>query len=221
MEQEIFKDTKVDFNKLIEFGFAEANGRYTYSAPVGENQFLLKIVVDQNGKLSTEMLDKSSGDEYVLHLVEGATGSFVGKIRKEYEEILQNIKKNCFEKNIFKSKQAHEVILYIKEKYGSELEFLWPKFPNNAIWRRNDNNKWYGALLTVSANKLNLESDEVIEILDLRAESQRISEIVDNEKIFQGYHMNKNHWITIILNNSLPNDALFALIDKSFDLAKK
>ena len=59
---------------------------------------------------------------------------------------------------------------------------------------------------------------EVIETLDLRAESQRISEIVDNEKIFQGYHMNKDHWITIILNNSLPNDALFALIDKSFDL---
>ena len=36
--------------------------------------------------------------------------------------------------------------------------------------------------MTVSANKLNLESNEVIEILDLRAESQRISEIVDNEK---------------------------------------
>ena len=33
--------------------------------------------------------------------------------------------------------------------------------------------------------------------------------------------MNKNHWITIILNNSLPNDVLFAPIDKSFDLAKK
>ena len=79
MEQENFKDTKVNFNKLIEFGFDEANGRYTYSAPVGENQFLLKIVVDQNGKLSTEMLDKSSGDEYVLHLVEGATVSFVAK----------------------------------------------------------------------------------------------------------------------------------------------
>ena len=118
--------------------------------------------MDQNEKLSTEMLDKSSGDEYVLHLVEGATGSFVGKVRKEYEEILQNIKENYFEKNIFKSKQGHEVVLYTKEKYGSELEFLWPKFPNNAIWRRNDNNKWFGALLTVSANKLNLESDEVL-----------------------------------------------------------
>ena len=221
MEQEIFKDLKVNFNKLIEFGFAKESGRYTCSAPVGDNQFLLKIVVDQNGKLSTEMLDKSSGDEYVLHLVEGATGSFVGKIRKEYEEILQNIKKNCFEKNVFKSNQAHDVILYVKEKYGNELEYLWEKFPNNAIWRRGDNNKWYGVILTVSASKLNLESKEVIEILDLRAESQSICEIVDNKKIFQGYHMNKNHWITIILNNTIPNDALFALIDKSFDLAKK
>ena len=38
--------------------------------------------------------------------------------------------------------------------YCDELEFLWQKFPDNAVWRRKDNKKWYGALLTVSKEKL-------------------------------------------------------------------
>ena len=48
---------------------------------------------------------------------------------------------------IYKNQQSKEVIKYIKEKYDDDLEFLWKKYDNNAIWRNKQNNKWYGYFL--------------------------------------------------------------------------
>ena len=35
------------------------------------------------------------------------------------------------------------------------------------------------------------------------------------------YHMNKKHWNTIILDGSIPNDELLAIINDSYDLVVK
>ena len=32
---------------------------------------------------------------------------------------------------------------YVKDKYGSEIEYLWARYPSYAIFRHNDNNKWF------------------------------------------------------------------------------
>ncbi len=82
--------------------------------------------------LTTKVVENSTQDEYILHLT-NATGEFVGKIRTEYERLLNDVMEKCFDKDIFKSKQAKEIISYITNKYGDELEYLWPKFPKNAI----------------------------------------------------------------------------------------
>ena len=39
--------------------------------------------------------------------------------------------------------------------------------------------------------------------------------------IIPGYHMNKEHWNTIILDGSLPDDLIYKLIDDSYDLVVK
>ena len=40
---------------------------------------------------------------------------------------------------------------------------------------------------------LELESDKIIDIIDLRYSKDRIKEVIDNKKIFAGYHMNKDN----------------------------
>ena len=113
------------------------------------------------------------------------------------------------------------IIEYVRKKYGDELEFLWEKFPDNAIWRRKDNKKWYGALLTVSKRKLGIDSDEIIEIIDLRMKPEDIEKRVDMKKYFPGYHMNKKHWITICLDKTVPYEEICSRIDESYVLAVK
>lgn len=170
--------------------------------------------------LTTKVVENSTQDEYILHLT-NATGEFVGKIRTEYERLLNDVMEKCFDKDIFKSKQAKEIISYITNKYGDELEYLWPKFPKNAIWRRKDNKKWYAILMVVPKRRLKIDSDDEIEIIDLRANEVEIEELIDNKTIFEGYHMNKKNWITICLNYSVSSKKLFEFIDKSYYIAKK
>ena len=108
---------------------------------------------------------------------------------------------------------------YVRENYGDELEFLWEKFPDCAVWRRRDSRKWYAVLLTVSRRKLGLPSDDREEILDLRCDPGLLQQRIDNRFYFPGWHMNKKHWYTIILDGSVPLERICRHIDESYLLA--
>lgn len=216
----IFKNKKINIEKLLSFGFEESDGSYTYHTDLVDGQMRLAVKIDADGKTDTVVIDNTSGDEYVLHRVESAAGAFVGQVKIEYEAVLEEISQKCFDTEIFKSKQAKYVIVYIRNTYDDEFEYLWKKFPDNAVVRRKDNRKWYAALLTVSRRKLGFDSDENVEILDLRMKPEEIEKLTDGVKILPGYHMNKKHWITICLDESVSLDEIYRKIDESYLLAK-
>ena len=218
--EELFKRKTVDISKAVTFGFIQNNRDYIYEADILDGTFLLKIIITPDGNIDTKLIEKATDDEYVLHKT-GATGSFVGEVRKAIETILIQVANHCFNTEVFKSTQAKDIICYVSEKYGDELEFLWDKFPDNAIWRRKDNEKWYGALLTIKASKITLDRDTMIEILDLRIKPEDIETTIDNKRFFMGYHMNKKHWYTLLLDGSIPTEEICRRIDESYLLAKK
>ncbi len=219
--QNIFRNKKASPSKLALFGFKQEDSCYIYHKALCDSGFMLTIYITAEGEIATEVIDPTLNEPYTLHLADGAAGSFVGKIKGQYEETLLEIANKCFESNVFKSKQAEEVIAYVRNIYGDELEFLWRKFPDNAVWRRQDTKKWYGALLTVSKRKLGAKSDETVEIIDLRIRPEDLEALIDNEKYFPGYHMNKEHWYTIILDDSVPLEEICRRIDGSYLLAVK
>jgi len=45
-----------------------------------------------------------------------------------------------------------ELFTWVRQQYGTEPEYPW--HDRNAVLRHNDNNKWYGVVLKVSADKL-------------------------------------------------------------------
>lgn len=218
---DIFTNKKVNFQKLLKFGFKKTDDGFCYSIYLLNKQFKLDIKITSTGKLHTKLFECETNDEYTLHLVQNATGTFVGKIKDEYDYVIKKIVDACFDNNIFKSEYAQRIIEYAQKKYNDEFEYLWEKFSNNAICRRKDNSKWYMLLLTVKKSKLGFESQEEIEIIDLRETPEEISLLVDNKKYFPGYHMNKKHWLTIILDGSVSMKEIEKRIDKSYILAKK
>lgn len=221
MSQMFFHNRKANPEKLLAYGFDWDNSGYCCTAEIAEGHFLLVVSISDSGEVRTQVVDKETGDEYILHRTAKATGAFVGMVKADYEAVLAEIAEKCFDPDVFKSEQAKQIIAYVREKYGDELEFLWKKFPDNAIWRRKDTNKWYAAILTVSARKLGQDSDEVMEIIDLRMKPEEIVQIVDNQTYFPGYHMNKKHWITICLDGSVPTDEICGRMDISYQLAVK
>lgn len=212
------KNKTIDYDKLLKYGFAKENKIYLYKTKIYDEQFEMSVIVENN-KMTSKLFDLTNEDEYILVDIKDTAGEFVGKVREEYEKELQNIITKCTIKNIFNSEQAKEVIKYVKEKYNDDLEYLWNKFPENAVWRNKINNKWYGALLVISEKKLKIESDEIVNIIDLRYQKDKIKDIIDNKKIFEGYHMNKDNWITIRLDGSIKTEKIFELIDNSYNIS--
>lgn len=217
----VFKKRKLNISNLVPFGFELINEQYEYQKVLSESGFILTVKISADGTVSSEIIDPALNEPYTLHLTDGAVGSFVGSVKSQYEEILMEIAQKCYDPDVFKSSQAKELIDYVREKYGDELEFLWKKFPDNAVWRRKDNEKWYAALLTVTKNKLGIKSNEAVEIIDLRLEPEQLENLIDNEKYFPGWHMNKKNWYTIILDNSVPTKEICQRLDNSYTLAQK
>ncbi len=217
----VLENKKPNFEKVRAFGFLENGGNYTYHTPIAGGQLRLTVTIAGDGGVSTEVFDPESGGEYVLHSAAGAAGAFAGMVRTDCGEVLARIAEECFEPDVFKSDYAQKVIAYIRNAYGGELEFLWRRFPDNAIWRRGDTNKWYGALLVLSKRKLGLDSDDRVEVIDLRMEPEEIERVTDGRTYFPGFHMNKRHWCSICLDGSVPIEEIFQRIDESYGLAVK
>ena len=186
-----------------------------------DNSFKAVVKINKNGEVSGTVYDIENNDEFLPLRVESLEGSFVGKVREEYENILSDISEKFFETDVFTFAQSKQILNYAMEKYGTEPEYLWEKFPRNAVCRRKDNKKWYFAVLSVKGSTLGLPTDDIMEVVDLRADKKDVPELLQQNNIFPAYHMNKKSWITIILDGSMGVDKVFNYIDKSYELAKK
>ena len=218
MFEELFNRKTVNTEKALSFGFTQREDKYIYETDILDGLFFLQIIILFEGSIDTKLTEKSTGGEYLLYKT-NAVGPFVGEVRKAVETILVQIADKCFDIEVFKSSQAKEIICYVRDRYGDELEFLWKKFPDNAVWRRKDTKKWYGAILTVAKNKLGLDSNEIVEIIDLRIQPQKMEALLSSENYYPGWHMNKKNWYTIILDGSVETEEICKCIDESYRLA--
>ena len=220
---DFFKNKIPDFKKLSDYGFSNKKDFYEFSADILNGDFTVKIKIFKNGEIKTETLETSSNEPYTLHLIEGAKGTFIGQVREEYEKFLSEISEKCFDTNLYSSKITNMIIKYLKEKYKTEPEFLWENFPTYCIFRNSKNKKWYAVIGTISKNKIDkrFDSTKSVEILDLRASKEDVPELIKQDNIYPGWHMNKKSWITIILDGSMSFKDIQKFIDSSYLLAKK
>ena len=218
--KDFIKNKKINFKKLKEFGFELIDNSYYYHTSLLKNQFKMSVKININNSIFTEIIDTETNEPYVLHLLEIKRSGYSEKIYKAYSEILEKIKKVCFEDEIFKANYTKEIVAYVKNKYGDELEFLWEKSPKNAVVRRKSSNKWYAVILTIPKRKIGLESDEVIEVINLHNIPKEIEKLIDYKRYFPAYHMNKKHWCTICLDGTIELKEIYKKIDISYELAK-
>ena len=61
-----------------------------------------------------------------------------------------------------------ELFTWIRQQYGTEPEYPW--HDRNAVLRHKDNNKWYGVVLEVSADKLGLPEAGIMDVLNVKSD---------------------------------------------------
>lgn len=215
----VFKYKKAVQKKLLGYGFIKEGESLVYRTHICDNNMLLTVTVDK--EVRAQVCDAETGEPYTLHLVEGAAGEFVGRVRGDYVCVLEDIAGACFEKQVFCSAYAAAIIEYARQKYGSEAEFLWADTPDCAVLRRNDTGKWYAAIMVIPYRKLGVEREGAVEIIDMKMDTAELEKAVDGKTYFLGWHMNKKHWVTMLLDGSAPYSELVCRLDASYALAVK
>ena len=115
--------------------------------------------------------------------------------------------------------QREKVFDYAFKKYGAKPEYLWAKFPRHAILRRNDNKKWFAVIMEISLDKLGLNSKKKADIINLKCDTTLLGFISGSQKgVYAAYHMNKNYWISVLLDGSVEFDELCSYVDMSYAL---
>lgn len=120
-------------------------------------------------------------------------------------------------------RQADIVVEHIKSEYGADPEFLWPdRYPGYAVFRHDNNKKWFALVATISSKSLGLKEEKAIDVINLKFDKNQTYDFAEtSDHIFPAYHMNKNNWITMVLDGELPDELVFELVRKSFLLSDK
>ena len=215
---EIFKAYQFNSKKAKEYGFVENQGVWTFSSTILQGDFLM-IVTVEDGDLSFQIYDQETGDLYPQVHMESMRGTFVGSVREACLEVLYDIRKSYFEVQEFLCPQTKRIMTLVQEKFENQLEYLWEKSPDTAVLRHDDNQKWYAVLMKTSWEKLDKAREGHVEVVNLKHD--QVANLLLEKGIYPAFHMNKRYWISLPLDDTLSDEQIVKLFERSWFLTSK
>ncbi len=203
--------------KLLDFGFIkeDQNNReaFVLKQDLIDSDFYVQVEISES-VITARIFEKETDERYVLLDVPSANGAFVGEMREKVRSLMKKIHEACF----INFDICLKYVDFIKTRFGIEQEFPWE---DEASVFRCPNGKWFGLLMKIGFKKLGIESDEPVWVVNLKADVEKIPDLVDKKTIFPAWHMNKKYWITVILTTLTDFEQLCKLTERSFELVMK
>ncbi len=113
-----------------------------------------------------------------------------------------------------------ELEAYIAETYSAQADHPWAKYPRDEVFRHSNNGKWFALVMEVPKARLGLAEDGILDVVNLKCDPIVIGSLRGRTGFFPAYHMNKDSWITVALDDSVAQDEVKALLDMSFELTR-
>ncbi|KKK32973.1 hypothetical protein WN59_13115 [Salinicoccus sediminis] len=111
-----------------------------------------------------------------------------------------------------------DVLDFAHERYGVRPDYPWKKFPNFAVIRHEDNGRWFCLIMDLTRDKLGMEGTEKIDVLNVKVRGEFIGPLRERENIYPAYHMDKNNWVSIVLDFTRNKEDIRDLIAESYEL---
>lgn len=105
----------------------------------------------------------------------------------------------------------------IRDTFSVEPDYPWVSTPDAAVFRHVNSRKWFGLLMRVSSRSLRMPGDDFMDILNVKCDPLLIGALRHRPGFLPAYHMNKELWITIVLN-AVFDDDIMELVRRSYDL---
>ena len=215
----IFRSAKIKKDSLTAAGFETSDGTmYTKNTTVSNGAFNANITLSLSEQtLTVHLFDSATGERYALFDMPSSHGAFVASLREEVQQIIDKIRAKCFESKDLKD----DYIAWIKTQFDAEPDFPWPDDAPYSFVLRCPNEKWFALVMRIKYRQLGLTGDEEVWVVNMKASQDEIPNLIDKKSIFPAWHMNKKHWITVLLTAATDFNKLCELTQKSWELVTK
>ena len=112
-----------------------------------------------------------------------------------------------------------EFLEFCLNTYGTSPDYPFDEDFETAVLRHTNNRKWYAIVMRVSRRKFGFNGDEVIDVVNLKLPTEMFGSFGAPDGVYPAYHMNKLHWISVLLPDA-PNDVVQFLLNASFEATK-
>lgn len=108
---------------------------------------------------------------------------------------------------------------YCLNTYGTAADYPFEEDFETAVLRHGGNRKWYALVMQVSRRTFGFDCDEVIDVVNLKLPLEMFGSFGPSEGVYPAYHMNKLHWISVLLPDA-ETDLVEFLVNASFEATK-
>ncbi len=173
---EIFDKNIFNSKLAIAYGFSKVGDYYILQSDIDMENFNVIVKIGKDS-FEANVIELPFNEEYILFNVSDSKGKFVSKIRKNVNELIDDIVRNCF-----KSLDYRKLLLeYVNEKYDTIPEEPWED-NNHATIKTPNSKKWYGIFISIPYKTLGLERNGKIDILNVKLNPELIESLIDKTK---------------------------------------
>ena len=202
MEKSIFSRKRWIESKMPACGFHKEGKIYVLKKTFFNGDFLAILSVDATGQLTSRVIDTMTQDDYDALYQKNAHGTYVNMVRAAYTQLLEDIAASCCRDVLFASKGD-------------------PPYQSYGAFRHTSNRKWFALIMNVKRTVLDKDSDpDLIDILNLKIHPEEADSLHAVPGIYPAYHMNHRLWISIVLDDTLPDEKIMNLIRTSYQLIR-
>ena len=113
-----------------------------------------------------------------------------------------------------------ELTDYIFDAFSVEPDYPFPRDEVTCVFRHTDNRKWFGIIMKIPYRTLGMNRDGETDIVNIKCDPVLMGSLREKPGFRPAYHMNKDKWITILLDGSAGREEVTALVDMSFRMTE-
>ena len=109
---------------------------------------------------------------------------------------------------------------YCLDTCGTSADYPFDEDFETAVFRHAGNRKWYAIMMRLSRRKFGIDCDEVVDVVNLKLPLEMFGSFSAADGVYPAYHMNKVHWISVVLNDAA-DDLVEFLVNASYEATRK
>ena len=108
---------------------------------------------------------------------------------------------------------------YCLDTYGTAADYPFDEDFETAVLRHTGSRKWYALVMRISRRKVVIDSDEVVDVVNLKLPLEMFGSFGAADGVYPAYHMNKLHWISVLLPDAA-DDLVEFLVNASYEATR-